>query len=331
MRRPVAEYLAGQAAEWRHRGLIDDELAQTLRQRYAVDASMARVLLRWLGFIALFLLGSSVLGLIGLSLGEVAAYVVPVALGGVAWLAWYQGLRLATDPAQHHATSGVVLVTIGLLAGFAAVAMLYWVLGGRDPELALPAIMALAAGAALVTAYRHGLRWPLLLGVLLAFHALGNAHEYMGHGGYLFGIRDERLTLALALAAIAAGLWHEHVLERDPDRREVGFGHIYILAGLFYANVCLWLLSLPGGDLVAVGVFAAAGVGQIVAGAGLHDARFTGFGIVFLAINLYTRLFEHFRDELSLGGFLLLAGGLAMAIGVALERRARTLRERADA
>ena len=331
MRTAVAEYLAGQAAEWRHRGLIDDELAALLQRRYAADAAMGRVLLRWLGFLAVFMLGMSVLGFIGMTLGAVAAYVAPFATGAFAGFAWYKGTQLATDPTQHHATSGAVLVTVGLLAAFVALVMLYNVFGGRDLSLAAPAILGLVAAAALFTAYRHGLRWPLFLGVLLAFHALGNAHEYMGHGGYFLGIRDERLTLAIALAAIATGLWHEHVLERDLERREVGFGHVYIVLGLFYANVCLWLLSIPGGDLVAVLFFTAAGIVQIILGARLHDARFTGFGIVFLSIDLYTRLFEGFWDEISKGGFLLLAGALAMAAGAALELRARKLRSAAGA
>ncbi|MFZ1325808.1 MAG: hypothetical protein WAT67_07265 [Candidatus Contendobacter sp.] len=66
--------------------------------------------------------------------------------------------------------------------------------------------------------------------------------------------------------------------------------------------------------------FTAAGSAQIIMGARLHDARFTGFGIVFLAINLYTRYFEHFWDRLALGLFLLLGGALALALGYVGER-----------
>ncbi len=53
------------------------------------------------------------------------------------------------------------------------------------------------------------------------------------------------------------------------------------------------------------------------------DARFTGFGIVFLAINLYTRFFEHFWDRLSAGAFFLIAGALAMLLGYAFERQSQ--------
>lgn len=73
-------------------------------------------------------------------------------------------------------------------------------------------------------------------------------------------------------------------------------------------------------------LFGAAGVAQIVLGARFQDARFTGFGVVFLSINIYTRMFETFWDELSKGSFFLICGGLAMAIGIALELRARQLK-----
>ena len=70
-------------------------------------------------------------------------------------------------------------------------------------------------------------------------------------------------------------------------------------------------------------LFTAAGIAQIVAGARLHDARLSGFGIVFLAIDLYTRFFEHFWDRLSAGLFFLLAGALAMLLGYLFERQAQ--------
>lgn len=326
MGKAVAERMADHVADWHHRGLIDDDLAALLRRRYSVDVTLGRVFLRWLGFLAVFMLGMSLLGLIGMALGEVAAYIAPFALGALAYFMWLKGTQLASHPEQRHATSGAVLVTAGLIAAFAAQLMLYTVLGGSRMPSAVPAMMVTVAAAALFTAYRFGLRWPLTLGVLLVFHALGNAHEYVGHGGYVLGIQDERLTLSIALVAVILGLWHEKTLEQDLGRREVGFGQIYIVLGLVYANVCLWLLSIPDGDLAAVLAFSAACVAQIVLGARLHDGRFTGFGVVFLSIDIYTRLFEGLWNDILKGRFFLLCGAIAMGAGVALEVRARKLK-----
>ena len=69
-------------------------------------------------------------------------------------------------------------------------------------------------------------------------------------------------------------------------------------------------------------ILGAGGIGGYY-GARLHDARFTGFGIVFLAIDLYTRFFEHFWDPQSAGTFFLVAGALALLLGYAFERQAR--------
>ena len=65
MRKVVAEKIAGQVADWSHRGLIDAELSATLKARYQTDVSMGRVFVRWLGFLAVTMLGMSALGVIG--------------------------------------------------------------------------------------------------------------------------------------------------------------------------------------------------------------------------------------------------------------------------
>ena len=130
-----------------------------------------------------------------------------------------------------------------------------------------------------------------------------------------------------ALAAILLGLWHERRLEPGSLRRCAGFGGLYLIFGLLYLNLSLWFLTLFGKPLGWMLTFTAVGIGQIVVGARLRDARFTGFGIVFLAIDLYTRLFEHFWDRLSAGTFFLIAGALAMVLGYGFERQAHRERQ----
>lgn len=327
MRKIVAERIAEEVAEWGHRGLIDGALLAELRLRYQTDVSAGRVLLRWLGFLAVFMLAASVLGFIGLAAGEAGAYLGAVVLAALALVTWTRGTRLVTDPKQAHPTSGAVLVTLSLVAGYAAMAIVWAVPDGDLSGNANAVMMTITAAAALYTAYRFGLRWPLLLGVLLLIHALGYAHWYGGRGSYFMGIADERVTLAAALACVMFGWWHEGSLEERLESRRVGFGRIYIVVGLLYANMSLWFMTLPRGELVPVLLFATAGVVQLVIGARLHDGRFTGFGVVFLSLNLYTRLFETFWDDASRGMLLLCLGAAAMVAGYAMERRARRLRE----
>ena len=326
MRKAVASKVVNEVAQWGHTGHIDAPLLKTLMQRYDSGVTMGNLALRWLAFLAIFWLGMSILGTIGLVIGTVAIYIAPFVLAALGIAAWIFGVKLATEPSQRFATSGAVLVTVSFLFAFAAMAAGFEITGLEKWRVAIPVIMGLVALCAIATAYRFSLRWPLLIGLLFLFHAVGSRHGYWGHGAYFMGIRDEWLMLAVACISIGIGLWHERVVEKDEDHRHVGFGHVYLILGLLYANMSLWHLSIPGRDLFLVLLFAAAGVLQLVLGARLHDSRFTGFGIVFLAINMYTRMFEGFWDEMSKGLFFLVAGAIAMIASGLFEARARKLR-----
>jgi hypothetical protein len=323
MRAVVAEKIGGQVSDWRHRGLIDDELAAHLAERYDISVSAGRVLLRWLGFFGVLMLGSSILGLVGMAMGDALEVIAPLLLGAFAVFLWRKGAQLAVDPQQRYPLTGSILLTVGLLgAMMACLWFLANISSGRLND-SWSFIALMFAGGAVYTAYRFGLRWPLVLGLLIVFHAIGNGSWTSGHGSYFFWIRDEQLTAVIALATLALGLWHEIKVEVDLANRHVGFGQVYVVFGLLYANLCFWFLSLPHNSLSWVLVFTAFGIAQIVAGARLNDGRLVGFGIVFLSINLYTRLFERFWDELSRGNFFLICGVIAMLLGAAFEFRAR--------
>ena len=326
MRAETKRKIAQEVLDWRHEALIDAELADLLSVRFEGGSSMMSTALRWLGFFAVLLLGMSVLGLLGMSLGDVALYLAPFLLGGLSGAAWYYGTQMAAHPEQRYPFSGAVLLTAGLVGLFGALTLAFVAFGGDRFELAYPYFMLLTAAAALATAYRYGLRWPLGLGILVLFHALGNWHAYAGGGAYYLGIRDERITMAAALAVLGFGIWHERRIEREDDGRWIGFGQLYIVFGLLYVNLCAWFLSLFPGGIGWVLLFTALGVAELIVGARLRDTRFVGFAVVFLAIDLYTRFYEHFWDSLSKGVFFLLAGGAGVVGGALMEHKARQRR-----
>lgn len=318
--RPVTyELLTREATDWHQRGLIDRPLLNALLERYTRRGEFLAALLKWLGMFAIFQLGLAVLAFIAMM--SQSAGVAAVLLGGVSAGLWYFGVRMATDPRRLHPFTGAVLVTASLAAMFGTFVLLHVALGGEPEGRTIPVIMLMTGALGASTAYRYHLRWPLLLALLLFFHGLGAWHAYGGHGAYFADIQDPKLMAVIALVAIMLGIWHERKLEIGPLRRCTGFGGLYLIFGLLYLNLSLWFLTLPRGPLDWVLIFAAAGIAQIVAGARLYDARFTGFGIVFLSINLYTRFFEHFWDRLSVGTFFLLGGALAMILGYAFERQ----------
>jgi hypothetical protein len=326
MRPNTRNLLTQEVAAWHHQGLIDRSLFETLLPRYETRGRFLAVLLKWLGLFAILQLGLAVLAFIAIM--SESALIAAVLLVAVGAGLWYFGVRMATDPRRLHPFTGTVLVTASLAAAFGTFVLLHLAVNGNVEGRTLPTIMLLTGVLAVLTAYRYHLRWPLLFGLLLFFHGLGAWHAYGGHGTYFADIQDPKLMAVIALAAIALGVWHERRLENGLLRRCAGFGALYLIFGLLYLNLSLWFLTIPRGPLDWVLVFTAAGIGQIVAGARLHDARFTGFGIVFLAIDLYTRFFEQFWDRLSAGAFFLAGGALAMAFGFACERRGWTQAER---
>lgn len=318
MRTVTQQLLLYEATAWHQQGLIDRPLLELLRQRYAQRSEYLATILKWLGLFAILQLGLAVLAFI--ALWAQSAAVATLLLGGVSAGLWYGGVRLATDPRRLYPYTGAVLVTASLAAVFGVLVLLVHAVNGAPEGRTVAALLLLTGAFGVFTAYRYHLRWPLLLALLLIFHALGAWHHYGGHGAYFAAIHNPQLMALIALIVTGWGVWHERHLELGPLRRCLGFGGLYLIFGLLYLNLSLWFLTLPNGPLVWVLTFTAAAIAQIIVGARLHDARFTGFGIVFLAINLYTRYFEHFWDRLSLGLFFLLGGALALALGYAGER-----------
>ncbi len=323
MRRQTRLRIHDAILDWSHRGLLDDATATRLAVPYRDTDAGRRSLTRWLATLALLLLLSSGLGVVGLLLADLPTWLIALLLGALAAGCVIQGGRMVTATERRRPWSGAVLLTVGLGTAHGALLMLYMAAGGDPGDRAAMTLMLLVAGLALVTAYHFRLRWPLILGLVYLFHGVGSGHAYVGHGGYLAEIVDERSMALVATLCAAFGLYHEHRLEAGPLRRHFGFGHCYVIFGLLYLNLSAWFLSLFPGGLEWVLVFTAVGIAQLVAGAALKDARFTGFGVVFLAIDLYTRLFESFWERMSAGSFLLVAGLIALGLGAAFEWRAR--------
>lgn len=314
------ERMAAEVAAWRHQGVVDDDLAARLAARYADAEGAGAMAVRLLGGIAVVLLAASSLAGVGILLQSASPVALAVLVLAAAFAAGWAGIGLARDRRRGLTVTGGVLITFALAAGYAGALLLYFGLGGGGGADIPLLAMLLTAIAALAVAYLNALRWPLFLGLLLLFHWAGTRHGYIGHGGYFLDIQNERDMAVAGLTAVVFGVLHESVGERRWLRRQVGFGHLWLVWGLVYFNLCLWILSIRPGGTGWVLAFSAAGVAQIVAGAVLRDGRFTGFGVVFLAIDVYTRLFERFWDEVSIGGFLLVCGLLGVGIGGMCER-----------
>jgi hypothetical protein len=323
--------MAQEISDWENVGLINAEQAGLLHQRYDPAPFKGAIFLKWLGLFAIFMLGMSLLGFIGTILASFSPLFSTLCLMAVSYLVMHFGAKLASDKAQKHPFTGQSLLTVGLIGLYASLSSIYLVSGGEKYSNVYGWFMLITSIAAFFTAYHFRLRWPLLIALLMFFHGVGSMSEYWGHGAYFLSVQDPRTMFIIALLTIFLGYWHEHELETAKFQHCIGFGSLYIIFGLLYFNLSLWFLSLdfygyryqdmPDATLLWVILFTIAGIGQIIVGARLKDSRFTGFGIVFLGINLYTRFYEHFWDDMSKAVFFAAAGIIALALAYIFEKQ----------
>ena len=128
----------------------------------------------------------------------------------------------------------------------------------------------------------------------------------------------------IAALAAAFGLIHQLAEERQL-RHFSGFGRLYVIFGLLYLNCSLWFLSLDdlGSDTRPwTWLFTLAAIGQLVVGARFKHPSFTGFAVVFLGIDLYTRFYEYSWDRLGVATFFAVAGIIGLLLGWSFERMA---------
>ena len=236
--------MSQEITDWENVGLINSAQAGLLHQRYDPVPFRGALFLKWLGVFAITMLGMSLLGFIGTVLASFSPLFSTLCLMAVSALVMYFGARLAADPAQKHPFTGQVLLTVGLIGLYASLSAIYLVNGGDKYSNVFGWFLLITSVAALFTAYHFRLRWPLLIALLMFFHGIGSMSEYWGHGAYFLSIQDPRSMSVVALLSILLGTWHEHELESTRLQHCLGFGHLYLIFGLIYFNLSLWILSL---------------------------------------------------------------------------------------
>jgi hypothetical protein len=305
----VKERLAADVALWQADGIIDDATRRTLQARYDTPGFGLATAVRYLGIVGGLLAALGLLGLLTV-LSESLA-VATVLLGAVgAGLLW-AGLHFARDPRARYVHSSKVVLTLGVLGWGGACA-----LGASAAGLDNGAVLFIAGAgvvpAAFALAYRERNGLLLLCALLGVFHWLGSWSFMLGRGEYVFGVDEPRAMAPIAAAVLGFGLW-----QRGPGR----FPGVYQAVALVYLNLSLLLLSIyPEATATPfILVFTAAALGQIVLGARLQNALVMGFGVTALALDLFTRFFEHMWGLWGRGLFFFVGGLLLVGFGAGVE------------
>lgn len=327
MRETTKQLMVHHIAAWQHQGLIDLQTQERLSAPYQRPNQLLSTVLKWLGIGAVLLIGMAILEGVNYLSGSAALGAVLFFIAGATL--WWVGVRLARDPAGRMPVAGATILTIGLIL-IGDSLLLSGIGSGEGQFDSTPLVLLVTALLSVATAYRYHLRWPLFLGLLCAFHGLGAWQRYAGGGSYVFDIQDPRVMAVVAGLTALMGLWHQQA-EEKPLRRCSGFGRLYVIFGLLYFNCSLWFLSLDSYDSSQSGLFivlfTVAAISQLAIGARFKHPVFTGFGVVFLGIDLYTRFYEYAWDRWSVAAFFAAAGGVGILLGGLFEYAAQRARE----
>lgn len=318
-------------------GVLDNATHQHLSQDYPLSGWDWRSLGRW------FLLFGAVsvmagLVILGRTLFEFTLEKLALLLG-VAMLASFGGGQWLKRNRPLQVWSGLSLELLGglLLIGLSfTLGTLYSTGSGNWPALLLIDLLLLTG-----LSYALGNVLLLVLSAVVFFCWFGGFTGYAsGWGAYWFGMNYPLRFLAAALAMIAIAVIHGQS-ETGPLAPWRGFFKVWLSAGLFFAEMALWLLALFGNFDLDSGwhmanaaelllfntLWAALNLALIGLGARRAMPMLSGYGATFLTIQGYTLFFAHLAEHLGLLLSLLFTGGSALALTVWIEkwRQARQL------
>ncbi len=320
---------------WRAAGLLSDEAAERLAADIRVQPFDWRRLARYAFWVALACLVTAFVSVFADVrvvewIKRLFAFGPAQRCLGLAVLAsglfGYAVFRLRQRPLTGFRNEAILF--LGVLATAGSVANLGFWLDTGSGRYDLLLLIACAVYAAVALAARSVLVWVF---AVLSFGGWMGAHTgyASGWGSYYLGMNWPLRFVLLGGALIALA----QAFRQLP--RLVLFARSTQSLGLLYLFVSLWLLSIFGdyGDVDSWRrvkqiellhwslLFAAAAAAAVWMGLRRDDAMLRGYGLVFLAINLYTRFFEMFWDGLHKGAFFAVLGVSLWLLG----RRAETL------
>ncbi|MEE4484698.1 DUF2157 domain-containing protein [Serratia ficaria] len=314
---------------WVGEGALTPQQQQQLLQHVEIQPFDWRRLARYAFLAALASLVIAITSLFADSgllawLSELFRFDAPartVIAGALAALAYAWALRRRRrHPEKRYGNEAALFIAV-LLTACALWQLGVWLDNGSGRVSVLLIFAALLYG--LIGWFgRSGLVWGFAL--LSLGNAFGAETGYLsGWGAYWLGMSYPIRFIAFGAILIAAALLLQPPLARRALDR------VSLAMGLLYLFIALWLLSIFGnyGDLdgwyrvrqielfhwsLLFGLVAAA---AIWLGLKRDDAMLRGFGLTFLAINLYTRLFEFFWDSMPKAIFFVLLGLSLWALG----------------
>lgn len=313
MQKHVKQILANDISKWHSEGWISFPTMNTLGERYDVKTFSIEKALKYLGTIGGIFIFFGIMAFISLEAHDEVVGAMVLLLSCAGFL--YEGYKLYRDPLNRHPYSSQVLMAIALLfLGGAIILILDKADVGSRAVLIISGLFWLTS--AFTMAYRFRNSFILTIAVLVLFHWLGSWNQMVGRSTYVFSVQDPRAMAVAAFMISLIGLVHQY----SKQVWKQSFATVYIAVSLVYLNMSVLILSIFDKHLlvyVAMGLVLC--ILQVVAGARFKLKIYTGFGMTFMSIHLFTRYYERFWVNMDKGLFFLLGGLILLAIGVVLE------------
>jgi len=320
--RKQATVLREAIEQWKQDGVIPDAQAVSLAATIEVQYFDWRKLAKYSFWIALFSIVSSVSAVLSdrmlrellEALFNAPAILKCAALSLVAAGLYRWGLtRSQQTPDKVYRNEAIFF--LGVLATAGAISQLGIVLDTGSGHFSLLLLLSFLVYAGLGVLLGSNLIWIFSLASLGGW--MGTETGYMsGWGAYYLGM-NYPLRFVLfggVLTGCTLALEHHPIAHR--------FYRSTLAMGLLYLFIALWIMSIFGNygdrhsweqvkqiELFHWSIFFGAAAGWAIYHGLRHDNDITkGFGLTFLGINLYTRLFELFWNSLHKAVFFALLG-----------------------
>lgn len=315
--------------QWRDDDDISPELYEKLSVRYDLKSWDLGTIIRW----------TLVLGAIMLGIGLVTFFLtimqsqamLTVVLTLLCGLAYYFGFSLVSpDSSAYYPKSGNALIALACILLCADVFVVGDLLSSDSGHW--PILLLITCVTYFVIAYFHKNTLVLVLALIGLATWFGTESGYMsGWGAYFLGLNYPMRFALVSPVIVLLGFLHRYFQLNVPE----SFIKTYYAIGLLYVNLSLWIMSIFGnyGDmhswrsaaryelLVFSLLWGAADIVIFVIGSRYHNKMFTGYALVFLILNLYTRYFEYFWNEMHKSLFFIVLGGVSVGLGLFFERR----------
>jgi hypothetical protein len=330
--------MTAQIETLRREELIDAELHATLVERYRFEGWNWLSLGRWL---LLFGVVSTAAGIYFLATEvfklTLEAGAVALAIGAAAAFGGAQALArrgLTWSRRSLELMGGLLLIGLTFVLG-----VIFSTGSGNWPALLLIDLVVLLG---LTYALNNVLL--LVLSMIVFFTWFGGVTGYVsGWGAYWFGMNYPLRFLLAGLAIAGVGVLHR-LSEEGPLVPYRGFFKVWLSAGVFFAEMAVWIMSLFGnigsiteayresaGELWFFNLLWAGGNALLLQLGLRHGLRMLrGYAITFLTIQAYTIFFRWIAA--SLGGVFstFIAGTVTLGLVVYLEKRRRSARAEAE-